>query len=167
MAFVLRSRWPATEWVSDLRPELGKIFKKYRFQPPDALHQKVGKNTHFPIFCLIFRGRASEGRNLYFSNFCPMSGRRPKTYSVAGQRDRNICRNNRRGRYRTVGYRKNAFVDACQAQRCIRGTCSGFSIVTVSGSTPTPWSGPFQDHGLRPWLRPWSQSPLHTEIPWK
>ena len=22
---------------------------------------------------------------------------------------------------------------------------------TVSGSTPTPWSGPFRDHGLRPW----------------
>ena len=24
---------------------------------------------------------------------------------------------------------------------------------TVSGSTPTPWSGPFRDHGLRPWSR--------------
>ena len=32
---------------------------------------------------------------------------------------------------------------------------------TVSGSTPTPWSGPFRDHGLRPW----SQSPLSTENP--
>ena len=28
-------------------------------------------------------------------------------------------------------------------------------LVTVSGSAPTPWSGPFRDHGLRPW----SQSP--------
>ena len=28
-------------------------------------------------------------------------------------------------------------------------------FVRVSGSTPTPWSGPFWDHGLRPW----SQSP--------
>ena len=27
----------------------------------------------------------------------------------------------------------------------------------ISGSTPTPWSGPFQDHGLNP--------PLRTENP--
>ena len=30
-------------------------------------------------------------------------------------------------------------------------------IITVSGSTPTPWSGPFRDHGLDP--------PLSTENP--
>ena len=23
--------------------------------------------------------------------------------------------------------------------------------IIISGSTPTPWSGPFRDHGLRPW----------------
>ena len=28
--------------------------------------------------------------------------------------------------YRTGGYRKNAFVDERQAQRCVGGTCSGF-----------------------------------------
>ena len=31
---------------------------------------------------------ASGGRNQYFSYFFPISGRRPETYSVAGQRDR-------------------------------------------------------------------------------
>ena len=30
-------------------------------------------------------------------------------------------------------------------------------LFTVSGSTPTPWSGPFRDHGLNP--------PLSTENP--
>ena len=33
------------------------------------------------------------------------------------------------------------------------------AFFTVSGSTPTSWSGPFWDHCLRPW----SQSPLSTE----
>ena len=33
--------------------------------------------------------------------------------------------------------------------------------VTASGSTPTPWSGPFRDHGLRPW----SQSPSEHRKP--
>ena len=35
-------------------------------------------------------------------------------------------------------------------------------VLTVSGSTPTPWSGPFRDHGLRPWSR---KPPLSTENP--
>ena len=37
------------------------------------------------------------------------------------------------------------------------------SILNLSklGSTPTPWSGPFRDHGLRPW----SQSPSSAVSP--
>ena len=41
----------------------------------------------FGYFFHIFQGRASGGLNLYFSYFFPISGRRPETYSVAGQRD--------------------------------------------------------------------------------
>ena len=37
----------------------------------------------------------------------------------------------------------------------------GVLQITVSGSTPTPWSGPFRDHGLRPW----SQSPSEHRKP--
>ena len=33
-----------------------------------------------------------------------------------------------KGRYRTGGERKNVFVDVRHAQRCVWGTCSGFSI---------------------------------------
>ena len=33
----------------------------------------------------------------------------------------------------------------------------GPSFFTVSGSAPTPWSGPFRDHGLRPWPQPPSE----------
>ena len=35
------------------------------------------------------------------------------------------------GGYRTGGYRKNAFVDPRQAQRWVRGTCSGFLIYSI------------------------------------
>ena len=38
---------------------------------------------------------------------------------------------------------------------------SAIETVTVSGSTPTLWSGPFRDHGLRPW----SQSPSRPRKP--
>ena len=30
-------------------------------------------------------------------------------------------------------------------------------FITISRSTPTPWSGPFRDHGLRPWSQPPSE----------
>ena len=52
---------------------------------------------------------------------------------------------------------------ALQKNEC----CSATSAVqltenfTVSGSTPTPWSGPFRDDGLRPW----SQSPSEHRKP--
>ena len=39
--------------------------------------------------------------------------------------------------------------------------CLKFWDVTVSRPTPTPWSGPFRDHGLRPW----SQSPSEHRKP--
>ena len=39
--------------------------------------------------------------------------------------------------------------------RSLNSSCPFFlsdtGILKVSGSTPIPWSGPFQDHGLRPW----------------
>ena len=48
---------------------------------------------------------------------------------------RRQTRNNREGGLGTIergvphrGYRKNAFVDARQAQRCVQGACSGFPI---------------------------------------
>ena len=34
-------------------------------------------------------------------------------------------------------------------------------LLRISGSTPTPWSGPFRDHGLRPW----SQTPSEHRKP--
>ena len=38
-----------------------------------------------------------------------------------------------------------------------RKSISPTTLHTVSGSTPTPWSGPFRDHGLRPWSRSQSE----------
>ena len=37
-------------------------------------------------------------------------------------------------------------------------------IITVSGSTPTPWSDPFRDHGLRPWSQSLSEHRKPLEI---
>ena len=38
----------------------------------------------------IFRGRALGARNQYFSNYFPILGRRPETYSAPGQRNRKV-----------------------------------------------------------------------------
>ena len=35
----------------------------------------------------------------------------------------------REGAYPTGGCRKTSFVDACQTQQCVRGTCSGFFVI--------------------------------------
>ena len=47
-----------------------------------------------------------------------------------------------------------------QEEREVRTLFGGLKF-TVSGSTPTPWSGPFRDHGLRPR----SQSPSKHRKP--
>ena len=54
--------------------------------------QKVGILDHFPIFRLFFLFSGAgpwEAETYIFPIFFPISGRRPETYSVASQRDRN------------------------------------------------------------------------------
>ena len=38
------------------------------------------------------------------------------------------------------------------------------ALLTVSGSTPTPWSGPFRDHGPRPWSHTPSDNPRNKGV---
>ena len=109
----------------------------FRTENTDQITKKIRKNKKFRIFS----GFSSVFSALKCILACTFGIRRA-LYSVRGPHDPNSRK--------VTGKIRETFPES-------RKTSISFRVpqITVSGSTPTPWSGPFRDHGLRHW----SQSP--------
>ena len=105
VGLALQSRLPCTDPKSGLRPEIGENGQKMHFGPTGKkrgkngrkmgkLAQKWPKNGHFPIFRPFFP-LFSVGKNPFLGHFFPISGRRPFSGSIQGNRDRKPCDSNR------------------------------------------------------------------------